>query len=105
MITEAGWSLLTGPGVRSMFHETVFGDVEPMTRIRLVRGGEKSRPHATETKTHGSAWRCGASGDGLSAHPLAYPAAGRAGGLVCRAVGTPGPISPCGEGGMPIAFA
>jgi len=62
MITETGWSLLTGPGVRSMFHETVFGDVEPMTRIRLVRGGEKSRPHATETKTHGSAWRCGTSG-------------------------------------------
>jgi len=28
MITEAGWSLLTGPGVRSMFHETVFGDVK-----------------------------------------------------------------------------
>jgi hypothetical protein len=28
MITDAGWSLLTGPGVRFMFHETMFGDVE-----------------------------------------------------------------------------
>ena len=101
MITESGWSLLTGPGVRSMFHETVFGDVEPMTRIRLVRGGEKSRPHATETKTHGSAWSCGASGDGLSAHPLAYPAFGRAGGLVCPAVGTPGRSARAGKVGCP----
>jgi hypothetical protein len=28
MITEAGWSLLTRPGVRFMFHETMFGDVK-----------------------------------------------------------------------------
>jgi hypothetical protein len=37
MITEAGWSLLTGPGVRFMFHETVFGDVKHVKDTVLRR--------------------------------------------------------------------
>jgi hypothetical protein len=37
MITKAGWSLLTGSGARSMFHETVFGDVKHVKDTVLRR--------------------------------------------------------------------